>query len=83
MGFEQQWRCSPGPVGSESAHMDAWRREQLLLAGFDERLAGQLAVTPGIDLHNLLSLVDCGCPPALAVRILEPVTDASHRSVRG
>jgi hypothetical protein len=51
-----------------------WRRQRLLLAGFDEQLAGQLADDrAGIDLHELLVLVDRGCPPALAARILAPV----------
>jgi hypothetical protein len=36
-------------------------------------LAQQLAATPDIDLHALLELVDRGCPPALAARILAPL----------
>jgi hypothetical protein len=36
-------------------------------------LALSLATTPGIDLHALLELVDRGCPPELAARILSPV----------
>ena len=50
-----------------------WRRRRLLDAGFPQRLALSLAATPGIDLHALLELVDRGCPPELAARILSPV----------
>jgi len=35
-------------------------------------LAQWVAADPGFDLHALLELVDRGCPPALAVRILAP-----------
>jgi hypothetical protein len=49
-----------------------WRRGLLVRAGFDERLAAGLAAATDIDLHELLSLVDRGCPPELAARILAP-----------
>jgi len=49
-----------------------WREHLLLSAGFPDRLAHQLAGTPGIDVHQLLNLVDRGCPPGLAARILVP-----------
>jgi hypothetical protein len=51
-----------------------WRRRRLIDAGFPHRLALSLAATPGIDLHALLELVDRGCPPELAARILSPVS---------
>lgn len=64
------------------AHEDeavfSWRRERLLSAGFDRRLATRLAARPGLDLHALLSLVDRGCPPVLAAQILSPDVDASE-----
>jgi hypothetical protein len=49
-----------------------WRRERLLAAGFDAEDATVLAVTRDVDLHALLALVDRGCPPQLACRILDP-----------
>ena len=49
-----------------------WRRSVLRRAGFDEQLALALAKDADIDLHRLLDLVDRGCPPALAARILAP-----------
>ena len=50
-----------------------WRRGVLLRAGFGEELAREIADDPGFDLHELLALVDRGCPPVLAARILEPL----------
>jgi hypothetical protein len=50
-----------------------WRRRRLELAGFGARLAYDLAGTRTIDLHELLDLVDRGCPPHLAARILAPI----------
>ena len=51
----------------------AWRRRVLRQAGFREALARRLADEGDIDLHDLLELVDHGCPPELAARILAPV----------
>jgi hypothetical protein len=50
----------------------AWRRAVLVHAGFDPALAAELATEAAIDLHDLLNLVDRGCPPELAARILAP-----------
>ena len=52
-----------------------WRREQLGLAGFSPDLAGQVAADPRFDLHALIELVEHGCPPELAVRILAPLEE--------
>jgi hypothetical protein len=54
----------------------AWRRDRLLLAGFPARLASALAADPAYDLHALIELVERGCEPSLAVRILAPVEAA-------
>jgi hypothetical protein len=51
----------------------AWRRCRLLEAGFPAELADRLAGDADFDLHALLELVDRGCPPVLAVRILAPL----------
>jgi hypothetical protein len=50
----------------------AWRRCRLLEAGFAETLAVRLA-NAAVDVHALLQLVDRGCPPELAARILAPI----------
>ncbi len=49
-----------------------WRRRQLLDGGFSLPLATVLAADVRADLHALLQLVERGCPPALAARILAP-----------
>jgi hypothetical protein len=54
-----------------------WRRCRLLEAGFEYALADRLATTGSVDLHALLQLVDRGCPPALAARILAPIDDTA------
>jgi len=53
----------------------AWRRHRLLDAGFSYELAEELADEPRMDLHALLQLVERGCPPSLAARILSPADD--------
>jgi hypothetical protein len=50
-----------------------WRREQLLRSGFPPALAARLAADPVYDLHGLIELVERGCEPELAVRILAPL----------
>lgn len=49
-------------------------------AGFSPELARQLAVENRIDLHELLELLDRGCPPTLAARILAPLEDEAELS---
>jgi hypothetical protein len=51
----------------------AWRREQLVAAGFERGRAQRLASDGRWDLHALLELIDRGCPPELAERILAPL----------
>jgi hypothetical protein len=55
----------------------AWRRRRLRTAGFRPDLADSVARDRAMDLHALLELVDRGCPPHLAVRILAPL-DCEH-----
>ena len=50
-----------------------WRRRQLVAAGFGSALATRIAHAGAYDLHALIELVERGCPPPLAVRILAPV----------
>jgi hypothetical protein len=52
-----------------------WRERRLLNAGFSTALAELLARQQRVDLHELLGLVDRGCPPHLAARILAPLDD--------
>jgi hypothetical protein len=57
-----------------------WRAGRLMRAGFSPELADQLAVESRIDLHELLGLLDRGCPPDLAARILAPLEDEAELS---
>jgi hypothetical protein len=50
-----------------------WRCAQLTRAGFPLRLARETADDARFDLHALIELVERGCPPDLAVRILAPI----------
>lgn len=52
--------------------LEDWRRRRLIAAGLDAQLAAAVADS-GIDLHELLVLLDRGCPPPLAARILAPL----------
>jgi hypothetical protein len=54
-----------------------WRREQLVGSGFAPALAARVAENTDYDLHALIELVERGCPPELAVRILAPVEEKS------
>ena len=59
----------------QDAQVVAWRRTQLLAAGFDLLLAEELARNCRIDLHALVELVERGCAPPLAARILAPLDE--------
>lgn len=66
-------RSAPCLRGGTPVDVRSWRRCRLLEAGFPLGLAATLADTPAVDLHALLQLVDRGCPPQLAARILAPL----------
>jgi hypothetical protein len=63
----QPLRSAPSP----DVDVLEWRASRLRDAGFEADLAATLA-GQRVDLHALLSLVDAGCPPDLAARILSP-----------
>ena len=52
-----------------------WRREQLVKSGFSLPLAARLANDARYELHALIELVERGCRPDLAVRILAPLEE--------
>jgi len=52
-----------------------WRCEQLVASGFADALAASIAQNPRYDLHALIELVERGCQPELAVRILAPLAE--------
>ena len=53
-----------------------WRLERLVAAGFNGPVARSLARDDRYDLHALIELVERGCDPVLAVRILAPAEAA-------
>jgi hypothetical protein len=60
-------------IRSQLSGTAAWRRDQLLAADFPGELAEALARDWRYDLHALIELVERGCKPALAARILAPL----------
>jgi hypothetical protein len=50
--------------------VEQWRLRTLERAGFDTESAAVLAATHEVDLHAAVSLVERGCPVALALQIL-------------
>ena len=71
-------RPSPTETEIRDPAVVRWRRAQLLAAGFAPQEAEELAHDCGVDLHDLLDLVERGSPPELAARILAPLDDESH-----
>lgn len=61
--------------GAERRNVAEWRRRQLLDTGFTAALATTIADEPRYDLHALIELVERGCPPELAARILAPLEE--------
>ncbi|HZT85418.1 MAG TPA: hypothetical protein VE984_08375 [Gaiellaceae bacterium] len=49
-----------------------WRESELVRCGFPALLAARVARDERCDLQQLIELVEQGCSPALAVRILSP-----------
>jgi hypothetical protein len=59
----------------ETPEVVSWRRDQLVHAGFALPAAVHLARDPRYELHALIELVERGCSPELAVRILAPLEE--------
>ncbi|HEY8030438.1 MAG TPA: hypothetical protein VIE38_13125 [Gaiellaceae bacterium] len=57
-------------IETETERVERWRTEELLRVGFDVESATILAAEPGVDLHAAIDMVERGCPPNLAARIL-------------
>ena len=50
--------------------VEAWRAEQLEMAGYAAQAAAELAIRQDVDLHVATGLVERGCPADLALKIL-------------
>jgi hypothetical protein len=57
-------------VETELELVERWRTAKLFEAGFTGEDAIELAARLDIDLHDALALVERGCPPEVATRIL-------------
>jgi hypothetical protein len=55
---------------TEMERVERWRNEVLELAGYDAESAATLAGRHDVDLHRAIELVEQGCPPGIALRIL-------------
>ena len=58
------------PVQTETEKVERWRAETLEHVGYDIVSAYELAARSDVDLHRAIELVEAGCPPELALRIL-------------
>jgi hypothetical protein len=58
------------PLTSADSPWATWRAQRLESAGFSSALATELSADRRVDVHALLELIDRGCPPELAARIL-------------
>ncbi len=58
------------PIETELERVERWRTEELIRVGFDPDVAALMAMEPGVDLHAAIDLIDRGCPPDIAARIL-------------
>lgn len=57
-------------VRDETELVEAWRAEQLELAGFGAAAAAELAIRHDVDLHVAIGLLGGGCSAELALKIL-------------
>lgn len=57
-------------IETELDRVERWRTTELMRVGFPGDDAVALASRTDVDLHEAIELVQRGCPPDLAVRIL-------------
>ena len=62
---------------AEQREVAEWRQAQLAEGGFPVALAPALAADGRYDLHALIELVERGCEPEVAARILAPLEEAA------
>jgi hypothetical protein len=60
------------PPVEPGGNLAAWREQRLLRTGVEPELAAELAADCALDLRAMLELIERGCPPTLAARILAP-----------
>jgi ABC-type phosphate/phosphonate transport system substrate-binding protein len=57
-------------IRDETELVEAWRAEQLELAGYGAAAAAELAARHDVDLHVAVEMLGHGCAPELALKIL-------------
>ncbi len=57
-------------IREETQLVEAWRAEQLEMAGYGAQAAADLAMRHDVDLHVAIGLIAQGCPADLALKIL-------------
>ena len=57
-------------ITEEPDRVESWRREELERAGYPAEAAAKLAARDDVDLRRASSLLEHGCTPELALRIL-------------
>lgn len=62
-----------------ASELKSWRRARLIQAGVPAARATVVANDERYDLHALLVLMDRGCDPELAIRILAPLDEEPER----
>ncbi len=66
-------------TNNERDDVVAWRHTQLFRSGFPPDLAVSIAEDDRYDLHAVIELVERGCSPELALRILAPLEEGEAR----
>jgi hypothetical protein len=57
-------------IQTETERIEQWRVHELERAGYSPEAALELAVRQDVDLHLAVELVENGCAPEIALRIL-------------
>lgn len=57
-------------ITDEQVAIEYWRESQLEKAGYPPEAATRLAVNHAVDLHDAIDLINNGCNPTLAERIV-------------
>jgi hypothetical protein len=55
---------------NELEQVERWRATELERAGYPADAATRIARRHDVDLHRAIALVENGCPPELALKIL-------------
>ena len=55
---------------TETERIQSWRAEELERAGYEPRAASRIAARQDVDLHTATELLERGCSPELALKIL-------------